>query len=116
MTWDGKERRAMNAEDRDRITRVEEGLRQHREQSHEWRKEVRTQLEAIAQKLDGVPDAPPRHKEDHDFITAFIEREKRRTERHEKIKAQVGGWAIIALLSGVAAAVWRWALHAFGRG
>jgi hypothetical protein len=43
------------------------------------------------------------HKEHHDFIQQWIDREKRRQELYEKVKAQVVGWGVISgILSMVA--------------
>jgi hypothetical protein len=41
------------------------------------------------------------HREHHQLIGEMIAEMKRKRERHEKIKAQVGGWAIITALSGI---------------
>jgi hypothetical protein len=48
------------------------------------------------------------HSEHHDFISHWIEREKRKEEVYNKIKVQVGGWGIILVLSGIGYAVWEW--------
>ena len=50
------------------------------------------------------------HREHHDFIKTWIERQKRKDERWDKIKTQVGGWGIIAFLSGVGKGVYEAAL------
>jgi len=39
------------------------------------------------------------HREHHALIAEMIADLKRKRERHEKIKAQVGGWAVITILS-----------------
>jgi hypothetical protein len=41
------------------------------------------------------------HREHHAFMTEWIAAEKRRQDRLEKIKTQVGGWAIISILSTI---------------
>lgn len=41
------------------------------------------------------------HREHHALIAEMLEEMKRKRERNEKIKAQVGGWAIITALSGI---------------
>lgn len=41
------------------------------------------------------------HKEHHAYIAEMVEAAKRKRERAEKIKTQVGGWAIVTLLGGI---------------
>lgn len=41
------------------------------------------------------------HREHHALVGEMIAEMKRKRERHEKIKAQVGGWLIITILSGI---------------
>lgn len=41
------------------------------------------------------------HKEHHAYIAEMVEAAKRKRERAEKIKAQVGGWAVITALGGI---------------
>jgi 3-dehydroquinate synthetase len=43
-----------------------------------------------------------------------IEEMQAAKDRREKIKVQVGGWAIIAALSGFAAATWEWFRRTLG--
>lgn len=47
------------------------------------------------------------HREHHALIAEMIAEMKRKRERHEKIKAQVGGWAIITALSGIGTGVYQ---------
>lgn len=47
------------------------------------------------------------HRPHHEFIARWIERERRRDEMWEKIKVQVGGWAVIAFLGGIGLAAWQ---------
>ena len=47
------------------------------------------------------------HREHHALIGEMIAEMKRKRERHEKIKAQVGGWAIITALSGIGTGVYQ---------
>ena len=42
------------------------------------------------------------HREHHEFIKEFIEREKARRERQEKLKTQVWGWFILGALGALA--------------
>ena len=41
------------------------------------------------------------------FIRAFIADSKRKQERWERIKEQVLGWGVIALIGGIGTASWR---------
>jgi len=47
------------------------------------------------------------HREHHAFIAEYIAEVKRKRERSEKIKAHVGGWAIVAVLSGIGTGAWK---------
>lgn len=53
---------------------------------------------------------PQEHRDHHDALTMFIAEQKARVEFKEKIKQQVGGWAIITILSAIGYAVWHWFL------
>lgn len=48
------------------------------------------------------------HQEHHDFVAAWIKKEKREQERWEKVKVHVTGWAIVGMLGGIGIAVWYW--------
>ena len=48
------------------------------------------------------------HREHHEFIKAFIARQKQSEETKEKIKANVYGWGIIVALGGIGSAVYHW--------
>lgn len=50
---------------------------------------------------------PDEHAEHHRMFRLWIERENRKAEFREKVKAQVGGWTIITMLSGVGYAAWE---------
>jgi len=41
------------------------------------------------------------HREHHAFVAEWLEQQRRKRERAEKIKTQVGGWAIVTLLGGI---------------
>ena len=41
------------------------------------------------------------HREQHEILKRWIENDNRRSERNERIKTQVGGWAIIAILGAI---------------
>lgn len=45
------------------------------------------------------------HKEHHAFIQQWIDKEKRRLELLEKVKAQVIGWGVISALVGMVTAL-----------
>jgi hypothetical protein len=47
------------------------------------------------------------HREHHDLIAELIAEMRRKRERAEKIKAQVGGWAIITILSAIGTGVYQ---------
>lgn len=47
------------------------------------------------------------HKTHHDFVRRLIEQDRKRAERWEKIKAQVGGWAIVTGLGAIGTGVWH---------
>lgn len=86
MTWDGPERRCRTLTDED--------------------------LAAIIERMNTdrpLPLASEIHQEHHEFIGAWIQREKRKQELWEKVKAQVFGWGVIAALGGIAYAVYEWA-------
>ena len=55
---------------------------------------------------------PDEHKRHHDAVQRFIDREDRRVAFYEKVKAQVGGWAVIGLLGVIGAAVWHAVVNA----
>lgn len=47
------------------------------------------------------------HREHHEFISAWIAKQKRKEETIEKVRAQLAGWGIISLLGGIGFAVWE---------
>ena len=55
------------------------------------------------------------HRLDHEFIGEWRERELRRERnraiRVEKIKTQVGGWFVIALIISIGSGAWQLFLH-----
>lgn len=64
-------------------------------------------VEALRSEYHGIP--LEQHSEHHEFVQSWIEKQRLRNERAEKIKTQVGGWAIISFLGGIGSA----AYHAF---
>lgn len=51
------------------------------------------------------------HQKHHAYIEIQIEKEEKRKRRCEKIKTQVMGWGIIAILGGIGTAVYNWGWH-----
>lgn len=49
------------------------------------------------------------HRTHHEFLGIWIEREKRKIEMIEKVKAQLAGWGAIAAIGGLVFALWEWA-------
>lgn len=68
---------------------------------------VRAVVVAVREEVaaQGIPDEL--HREHHAFMTAWISEQKRRQERSEKIKAQVGGWAIVTVLGAIGKGTWE---------
>lgn len=56
---------------------------------------------AIREELASLTVPEDTHREHHEFIREWIEERKRKREWRDRIKAQVGGWAIITLLGGI---------------
>lgn len=50
---------------------------------------------------------PEEHADHHQTFKTWIERENRKAEFREKVKAQVGGWSIITGLTAMGYAVWE---------
>jgi len=66
-------------------------------------------LHAVAEIIARTrPIADEIHMEHHQFISEWIVRSRRRAEMFDKIRTQVGGWGVIAVLSGIGYAVWEW--------
>ena len=67
-------------------------------------------VEAIAAAVRGeisrLTVSEEMHYEHHEFIREWIEERKRKREWRDKVKAQVGGWAIISALSGIGTGAW----------
>lgn len=58
---------------------------------------------------------PEQHADDHEFIRIMREREKRRIERHEKIKQHVIGWGIIVAISSIGTLVYKGLMVLLGK-
>jgi hypothetical protein len=52
----------------------------------------------------------PAHYRHHEFLDEWLDELRRKRELREKLKAHVGGWAIISTLSGIGAAVYHGSL------
>lgn len=68
-------------------------------------------IEAIHQAIDERSIIPESHKEHHAYIQMCIDRESRRREMWDKIKAQVLGWGIVAAIGFIGHAVWDYLQH-----
>lgn len=51
------------------------------------------------------------HSQHHEFIKILLEREHRRLDRWDRIREQVTGWALIAILGGIGTAVYTWIIN-----
>lgn len=64
---------------------------------------------AIREEMASLTVPEEMHKEHHEFIRGWIDEQKRKREWRDKVKAQVGGWAIITLLGSIGTGTY----HAF---
>jgi len=48
------------------------------------------------------------HRAHHAFLDSWISREQRKQERWEKVRTQVTGWGVLAVLSSVFTAVYHY--------
>lgn len=68
--------------------------------------------EALREELDSrSPVDKEAHIKHHKFLDLFIEDFERKKERNERIKQNVIVWGIVAILSGIATAVYHWFEH-----
>lgn len=63
-------------------------------------------IEALTAAMHGGMSAEE-HADHHQTFKTWIERENRKAEFRDKVRAQVGGWGIIAALSGLGFAAWE---------
>jgi hypothetical protein len=102
--WQGDERRAdMSDQYVARLSELGVLVSEYNKALKEYREMMIERLDGIEVKVDAVNTYPEEHQT---FITVLVAREMRRQERAEKIKAQVGGWAIIAVLGGIGLFAW----------
>lgn len=62
-------------------------------------------IEALSVAVHGGV-SPEEHIAHHAAIKTMIDRENRKAERAERLKTQVGGWAIITMLGLIGKATW----------
>ena len=73
--------------------------------------------ELISEALDArAPVDKDTHIKHHEFIDVLLEEHKIKKQRKEKIKTQVIGWSIIAVLSAIGTAVYHWFEHMINTG
>jgi hypothetical protein len=70
------------------------------------REDIRALLNEVLDSRRSIDEET--HLADHQWIRGRVMHEQRAAERAEKIKAQVGGWAAIGLLTGIGYTVWEW--------
>lgn len=51
--------------------------------------------------------SPEEHADHHATFRTWIERENRKAEFRDKVKAQVGGWGVVTALTAVGYAAWE---------
>ena len=66
---------------------------------------------ALREQLANLTVPEDMHREHHEFIRTYIEERRIKQERAEKIKTQVLGWGIVALLSGIGTAFYNALQH-----
>jgi hypothetical protein len=79
--------------------------------SHEplTREDIRSVVDELLDARNRIDSAT--HVEHHRFIEEEIERRKRRRDLIERVKQQVIGWGVIALLGAIGTAVYSWVTH-----
>lgn len=75
--------------------------------------DVQAIAKAVAEELrEGHTDSggltAKEHRDHHEALQRFIDREARRAELYERVKASAGGWIVITGIGGVGYAVWEW--------
>lgn len=63
-------------------------------------------IEALTAALHGGM-SPDEHVEHHGIFKTWIDRENRKAEFREKVRAQVGGWGIITAMTAIGYAAWE---------
>ena len=52
--------------------------------------------------------APEEHREHHEAIKIWIDRENRRKDRYDKVKTHMTGWAAVSAVSGMMYTIGTW--------
>lgn len=74
-------------------------------------------IEAIAKKLTDFSGlTAEEHREHHDAFSVWIARQNKRAIFWEKIQEQVGGWAILGILSAIGYGAWQGFLQIISKG
>lgn len=71
---------------------------------------VRAVVCAIREEAIPAGLSPEAHREQHAFITEWMEEMRTKRERREKIKTQVFGWAIVTALGSIGTGAYHSAL------
>lgn len=65
-------------------------------------------IEAIAKKLTDFSGlSAAEHREHHEAFSVWIDRQNKNAAFWEKMKEQVGGWAILGVLSAIGYGAWQ---------
>lgn len=62
---------------------------------------------AVRDQLAGLTVPEELHREHHAFISAYLEEQRIKRERNERIKTQVFGWTAVTILSGIGTAAYH---------
>ena len=77
------------------------------------RDEMKAVLNEVLDERKSISEST--HRLDHEFIGEWRDRELKRERNRaiiiEKIKAQVGGWFVIAMILGAGSITWQWFVH-----
>lgn len=65
-------------------------------------------IEAICQRLTEFSGlSTEEHRDHHNAFAEYIAAQRRKAEFYEKVKQQVGGWAVVSFLSAIGYAAWH---------
>lgn len=74
-------------------------------------------IEAICHRLTAFSGlTPEEHRDHHNAFAEYIASQRRKAEFYDKVKQQVGGWAIITVLSAIGYASWHTFVTLISRG
>lgn len=68
-------------------------------------KEIEAALGSVLDQRDSIDKHT--HHAHHEYVSQLLLREERRDIFRDKIRAQIGGWALISLLSAIGYAAWQ---------